>query len=180
MNRDGVETEIESALIALGTNMPFGALSGEALMVAALDQLQLHGIVILTRSSVWQSPAWPSGSDQPDYLNAVVKVDPMGRSPTALMTVLHATEAKLGRVRGVRWEARTLDLDLIAFGDQCRDPSGTDGFELPHPRAHERAFVLGPLLEVEPNWIHPRLGITGQKLWAGVQHQPILKLMHED
>ena len=94
------------------------------------------------------------GPPQDDYLNAVL----LGRSGLSAAQVLslgQAAEAALGRVRTQRWGPRTLDVDVIAFGDQIsEDPALT----LPHPRAHERAFVLAPWLEADPDAVLPGRG----------------------
>jgi 2-amino-4-hydroxy-6-hydroxymethyldihydropteridine diphosphokinase len=94
---------------------------------------------------------------QPDYLNAVVELrpSPAYRDPRALLAALHDLEARFGRRRRVRWEARRLDLDLLALGDEVRDEPG---LRLPHPRMMERPFVLIPLLDVAPAWRDPRDG----------------------
>ena len=92
------------------------------------------------------------GPEQPTYVNAVVTAR-SSLSPTSLLRALHGIEAEFDRRREVRWGARTLDLDLVQYGDPA---SGTDvtcdrpHLALPHPRAHERAFVLVPWLEAEP------------------------------
>lgn len=77
------------------------------------------------------------------------------QEPEALLAALHRIETELGRTRRIRWEARVLDLDLIALGDRVRD--GPE-IVLPHPAVMERPFVLVPLLEVAPDWRHPRDG----------------------
>jgi 2-amino-4-hydroxy-6-hydroxymethyldihydropteridine diphosphokinase len=111
----------------------------------------------LRRSRLYRTAPVGGPPDQPDFLNAVVAFTPAvaWRDPVRLMAELHAIERSFGRQRRVRWEARVLDLDLIALGRRV-----VDGPELwlPHPRALERAFVLIPLLEVAPAWRDPRSG----------------------
>ena len=87
------------------------------------------------------------GPPQPDFVNAVLVVTAT-LTPRQVLSVLHDREAAWGRVRQVRWGPRTLDLDIISAGDVIEDSSD---LVLPHPRAHERAFVLVPWLEVDPN-----------------------------
>ena len=90
-------------------------------------------------------------SDQPWYLNAVALASTNGDATTTL-AALHRIEARFGRVRGVRNGARVLDMDLLDFdGETSENPVLT----LPHPRMHQRAFVLLPLRELCPNWSHP-------------------------
>ena len=81
--------------------------------------------------------------------------------PDDLLARLHAIEAEAGRIRTVVNAARPLDLDIIAMGCQVRN---APNLILPHPRAHERGFVLAPLGDVAPGWVHPRLGLTAAAL----------------
>jgi 2-amino-4-hydroxy-6-hydroxymethyldihydropteridine diphosphokinase len=105
-------------------------------------------------------PIPPSG--QPPYVNAVAAlgVEPPNTEPdpAALLAMLQAIEADAGRMRGERNAARTLDLDIIAMGEGGRMVRTMPDPILPHPRAHLRAFVLVPLLDVAPSWVHPVLG----------------------
>lgn len=107
----------------------------------------------MARSSWWRSQAWPDPTDPP-FLNgvALVRTD---LSPHALMAALGRIEEAFGRQRGVRNAPRTLDLDLIAHG---RTQGELDGLILPHPRAADRLFVMGPLAEIAPGWEHPAGG----------------------
>lgn len=154
------------AIVALGTNLPFLGLSGPALIAAAIAALEEAGLIVLARSSPWASRAWPP-SDQPDFANAVIAVGPGGRSPQALLTLLFEVETRFGRKRAgeARWAARTLDLDLIDYGGAVVDKPG---LILPHPRAHQRAFVLAPLAEAAPGWRHPVLEKTAAELLAAL------------
>lgn len=151
-----------TALVALGTNLPHRDLEGPALLAQAVIALQTAGLTPLKLSGVWRSPAWPP-SDQPDYFNAVVLLDHGQRTPQQLYATLRQIEQSFGRERRERWSARTLDLDLIAMNESV----GTFGdVELPHPRAHDRAFVLAPLAEVDPAWRHPVLMTSAADLLA--------------
>lgn len=150
-----------SALIALGANLPHQGLSGPALLARAVEALKRDGLAPRRLSSIWETEPWPpSLAGQPAFFNAVVEVDPGPRTPQAIYAMLRAIEAEFGRERRERWAARTLDLDLLAVtGAVGRfEGEGEDGVDLPHPRLHERAFVLAPLSEVAPDWRHPVSG----------------------
>ena len=135
--------------------MPGGYGTSEALLEAALARFAEAGLPILRRSSWWRSAAWPDPSDQ-EYRNGVVLVEAQ-LSPQDLIRTLFTIEARFGRVRGAANASRTLDLDLIAYG---RLSGEFDGLILPHPRAADRRFVMGPLAEIAPDWRHPVLGRT--------------------
>jgi 2-amino-4-hydroxy-6-hydroxymethyldihydropteridine diphosphokinase len=130
------------AVIALGANLG----DARAALRGASEAIETTpGLSMLAQSSVY-STAPIGGVEQPDYLNAVVIVDTM-LSPRELLDRLHGIENAWHRTREVRWGPRTLDLDLIDYtGVTSDDPELT----LPHPRAHERAFVLVPWLEADP------------------------------
>ena len=148
----GVDPD-EAAVVALGGNVAGDYGSSEALLEAALARFAEAGLPILRRSSWWRSAAWPDPSDQ-EYRNGVVLVEAR-LSPQALIRTLFMLENEFGRMRSVRNAPRTLDLDLIAFGDvRSDDPA----LLLPHPRAAERDFVLGPWLVVDPDAVLPGAG----------------------
>ncbi|MEZ4633072.1 MAG: 2-amino-4-hydroxy-6-hydroxymethyldihydropteridine diphosphokinase [Deinococcales bacterium] len=134
-------------LIALGSNLdePYQQL------LAAYYALEHLGD-ILKASPIYQSASMGGPSGQPDYLNAVIALE-TSLEPDELLRVLLAIEAARGRKRQVRWEARTLDLDLLAYGDRVME---YEGLSLPHPRMLERPFVLLPLHDIYPNWQHPK------------------------
>jgi 2-amino-4-hydroxy-6-hydroxymethyldihydropteridine diphosphokinase len=113
-------------------------------------------------------------SDQPWYVNGVASVE-TALAPLALLEALLAVEAGFGRRRSVPDAARTLDLDLLDYdGRLC----ATATLELPHPRLHERRFVLAPLCDIAPEWRHPRLGLTAAELLARLPlGQPIRRLI---
>ena len=102
---------------------------------------------IRAHSTTYRTPAW-GRTDQPEFLNAVVEVQTR-LAPQVLLKHLLAIEQRFGRVRraGERWGPRTLDLDLLTYGEEVLDEPG---LHLPHPRMHERAFVLVPLAEIAP------------------------------
>ena len=144
-------------LVGLGANLPApGYDDPRATCEAALGAIAAAGVRIVRRSRWYRSAPVPP-SDQPWFVNGVVAVA-TELAPTPLLRRLHAIEAQFGRVRGTPNMARTLDLDLLAFGARVQ----RDGVQphLPHPRIHERAFVLRPLAEIAPSWRHPGSGLT--------------------
>ena len=150
--------------------------SVEALLEAALAAFLPAGLRVVRRSGWWRSAAWPDPA-APAYLNAVAMVEtPL--SPRALLAQLLAIEAKFGRRRTEPNAPRTLDLDLIAYGRQVMAESG---LVVPHPRAHERLFVMGPLAEIAQEWVHPVLGKTAAELAAsatvGVDARPLAEVV---
>lgn len=142
------ERPVVPVVIALGTNL------GDRYATLAYAELALAERVVagplIVSDYVETDPV--GGPDQPDYLNAVA-VGWTRHSPARVLRELHAIEAGAGRVREERWGARTLDLDLIQYGDPVLGSdvvSGVHWLTLPHPRAHERGFVLVPWLDADP------------------------------
>ena len=133
------------AALALGANLG----DPRATLRAAVAGLSGHADVTVERvSSLWRSAA-VGGPEQPEYLNAVVLLD-TGLDARALLDLAHELEDAAGRVREVRWGPRTLDVDLLAVGEQRSDEPE---LILPHPRAHQRRFVLDPWAEVDPGFL---------------------------
>lgn len=147
--------------MALGSNLAGDYASSEALLEAALARFPEAGLRVLKRSGWWRSAAWPDPRG-PEYRNGIALVEASG-GPEAVLSALFALEARFFRRRGAQNAPRTLDLDLIAHG---RTVLATPELTLPHPRAHERRFVMGPLAEVAPAWRHPLLGRTAAELAA--------------
>jgi 2-amino-4-hydroxy-6-hydroxymethyldihydropteridine diphosphokinase len=146
-------------VVALGSNMAGDYPSREALLEAALTRFPQAGLPVLARSRWWRSAAWPDPRE-PEYRNGVVLVEAKA-GPEVMLAALLGIERAFGREPGPRNAPRTLDLDLIAYGRQViRTPELT----LPHPRAHERAFVMGPLAEIAPEWRHPEMGLLAAEL----------------
>lgn len=131
-----------TAYLSLGSNL------GDRLgyLTRAAHALTASHTQLVAVSSVYETA--PQGkTDQPAFLNAVVAVE-TALGPEALLAHLMAAERALGRVRTERWGPRTIDIDLLLFGDQ---QVSTPVLTVPHPRLHERAFVLVPLLEIAPS-----------------------------
>lgn len=153
-------------LIAVGANLPgpWGEQPVETCRRAVLELGRLPGLRV-TAVSRWYRSAPQPPADQPDYANGVVRLSGVA-DPPDLLRRLQAIEQAGGRVRGVRHDARTLDLDIIDIDGQVRaapDPV------LPHPRARQRAFVLLPLQEVAPGWMEPRTRQPVAALLAALQ-----------
>ena len=151
----------EAIVIALGANLAGQYPSLEALLEAALSKLPRAGLRLVRRSGWWRSAAWPDPK-APDYLNGVVIVE-TELTPRQVLDASLALEAQFGRKRVRQNAPRTLDIDLIACG---RKVIAEPGLVVPHPRAHERLFVMGPLAEIAPSWRHPTLGRTAADLAA--------------
>ena len=151
-------------LVAIGANLPSadGASALETCRRAAAALDALPGLTLKGLSRWYETdPVPPSG--QPPYINGVALLVGPAPDPAALLAALQAIENNFGRARGAPNAARTLDLDIVAIGDLVRvapDPI------LPHPRAHLRGFVLAPLVDVAPGWVHPILGQSAKVLLA--------------
>ncbi|MEM7472358.1 MAG: 2-amino-4-hydroxy-6-hydroxymethyldihydropteridine diphosphokinase [Pseudomonadota bacterium] len=177
-----VERSIVNKLAYIGLGANVTSSHGPPLLTIKEAILRLAGDSLTTRkvSNFYQTPAFPPGSG-PDFVNAALVVS-TNMEPRALLTHLHEVEAGLGRERKVRWAARAIDIDLIAYEDlvlpdhdtfstwqnlplEAQKARAPDGLVLPHPRLQDRGFVLGPLCDIAPDWRHPVLGQTAQALF---------------
>lgn len=134
---------VVAAFVALGGNLG----DPRAAMTRALAMLGDDADTEVTAvSSLYRTPPW-GNTDQPDFLNAVAELR-TSRTPKALLDLCLETEARLHRVRDERWGPRSIDLDILAYGQlELAEP----GLEIPHPRMTQRAFVLVPLAELAPD-----------------------------
>lgn len=165
----------EFALIAVGSNVisPLGSPTETVQKAMSLVAERLRADAV--ESHLYSTPAFPAGAG-PDFVNAVIRV-PTTLQPAEILAQLHHIEAQAARTRTLRWGQRTLDLDLIGVGDYvCPDlptyaywrdlaPAaqaqlGPKQLILPHPRVQDRSFVLVPLADVAPDWVHPIAGLS--------------------
>lgn len=152
--------------IALGTNM------GDRLdnLQAALRSLPT-AVTVTDESPVYETPPW-GYEDQPAFLNMVVTGE-TSLEPEALLTYLKQLEAKLGRESNFRWGPRLIDLDILFYDDLVLD---TPPLVIPHPRLHERAFVLVPLADVAPQFVHPVFQQEVNKFLSEIDTQGIKRI----
>jgi 2-amino-4-hydroxy-6-hydroxymethyldihydropteridine diphosphokinase len=161
-------------LVAIGANLP-GPDGATPLQTCARAVHELAGLPDLQLDSVsrWYETEPVPRSDQPNYVNGVARLRRMpgtALSPESLLAALQAIEDKFGRRRSEPNAARSLDLDLIDVDGLVRESPDPI---LPHPRAQKRAFVLLPLLDVAPDWVHPATGRTGRDLLDAVDQSGV-------
>lgn len=167
---------VSFALVSVGSNRSFGGLVPSEIVKKALYSVDSLHSRLISASKLYATPAFPPGIGR-RYVNAVFSVETI-LSARNFLSFLHELEAGFSRERAQRWGDRTLDLDLISFGDLVVPDAETqsdwrtlpadrqidhtpDELILPHPRVQDRAFVLVPLAEVAPLWRHP---ITGKSV----------------
>lgn len=163
------------ALVALGSNAASAWGNATATVLKSILKIAELGKNRPIQSRFFRTPAFPEGAG-PDFVNAAIRLE-TDLSAAELLAALHKIEAEAGRERTVRWGQRTLDLDLIAMGGLVLPDQDTHRYWrdlpakkqakyapeqliLPHPRLQDRSFVLVPLAEVAPDWVHPILGLS--------------------
>jgi len=147
-----------TAYLGLGANLGH---TEQTLRAAATAIATLPGAILCTRSSLYKTPAWGL-TDQPDFLNAVVMIETELAAPE-LLDALMQIERRHGRQRDTeqRWGPRTLDIDILLYGNEVIDQPG---LRIPHPHLHERAFALLPLHEIAPDITIPGIGTVSDIL----------------
>ena len=161
-------------LIAFGANLTGPKGSPIDTIKAAVRFLNAEKIYLQNVSSLYLTPPFGPGR-QPPYVNGVGTVK-TALAPAVLLDALHRIEFRCGRRRSIKWGARRLDLDLLAYNRMVtggKDHGGRrDGLPLllPHPEMTHRAFVMGPLAELAPQWIHPSSGSSALQLWHHLEH----------
>jgi len=180
LRQEGVRAIGKIVIIALGGNAQSHAGNARATVTKALCVLRAE-FPGLTPSELYETPAFPADSG-PNYVNAACKFE-TNLSADAILTTLHRIEADFGRTRDLRWGQRTLDLDLIACGHDILPDRATqthwrdlpieaqimqapETLILPHPRVQDRAFVLVPMCDIVPDWVHPILGLSTREMLA--------------
>lgn len=149
--------------LALGTNL------GDRLanLRDAIDALA-PDVTVLRESTIYETPPW-GYTDQPAFLNMVVEAK-TSLGPRALLDYLKQREEELGRVKNFRYGPRHIDLDILFYDDLVFED---ERLQIPHPRLHERAFVLVPLNDLAPDLVHPLLGKDVKNLLSGVDGDEI-------
>jgi 2-amino-4-hydroxy-6-hydroxymethyldihydropteridine diphosphokinase len=176
-------------LIALGSNQPSPAGDPAATLTSALASLEAtEGLHLRATSRFFRTAAFPAGAG-PDYINAAAALV-SELPPEAVLSQLHNIEAAHQRRREIRWGARSLDLDLLAAEGAILPDRATwqhwcdisptrqrteapKQLILPHPRLHERAFVLVPLAEIAPDWRHPVLALSVSSMLARLPREEV-------
>jgi 2-amino-4-hydroxy-6-hydroxymethyldihydropteridine diphosphokinase len=151
----------KTAFIALGSNLG----DSQKIILDAMARLQNLSDTPILKSSLWQTTPVDCPPDSPKFLNAVVALTPLANeTPESLLQKLQSLEKEFGRTpKKVLNEPRPLDLDLILFGGEVR---ASAALTLPHPRAHERRFVMQPFTEIAPDLILPGQKLTVSQLLA--------------
>ena len=144
--------------IGIGTNLG----NREKNCRKALEGLEEIGIRVTKRSSLYETDPW-GVKDQPPFINMAVETE-TALLPADLLEKLKAIETTMGREKTYRWGPRVIDLDILFYDDLVVD---TGSLKIPHPRLHERAFVLEPLSEIAPEFIHPVMGRSIKELLGG-------------
>tara|TARA_A100001011_G_C14269437_1_gene826300 strand:- start:85 stop:648 length:564 start_codon:yes stop_codon:yes gene_type:complete len=167
------------SLISYGSNLdgPFG--SPRETIDRALDEIKTDNLILVKKSRDYSSAAFPDKT-KPRYVNGCIEIR-VKMKPQQLLCHLKFIERKMGRIHSKRWDSRICDLDLLSFDDivypneaefnywRKLDPEQQSSQKpekllLPHPRIQDRAFVLKPLLEIAPRWIHPVLKMSVREM----------------
>jgi 2-amino-4-hydroxy-6-hydroxymethyldihydropteridine diphosphokinase len=178
-------------LIAMGANLPSATGTALQTLEKSLELFLLESLQVRRISKWFSTPAFPAGSG-PDFVNGAVLVA-TSLTPTAVLAALHRIEAAMGRTRENRWEPRLCDLDMIAYDDfiwpdletfeewksldlSSQQTKTPEQLVLPHPRLQDRSFVLVPLNEIAPDWVHPVTGITVSEMLAALPAKDLLQI----
>ena len=191
LQHKNIPNEQSESIIAFGSNKSndFGA--SVLLINKALRALSRRGLFRVESSKFYQTPAFPAGAG-PDFVNGVVRAQ-TDLGAAGLLTLLHEVEAEFGRTRDKRWEARVLDLDLIDYAgciapnldvhQEWRDMPLAAQMErvpeqmiLPHPRVQDRPFVLVPMRDVAPDWVHPVTGVSLADMLSGFSAKELAEI----
>ena len=175
-------------ILAFGSNATADLAFNTQLLKDALRQINASALRVEHVSRFHQTPAFPAGAG-PDFVNACAIAEG-SVSATEALQILHDVEAEMGRVRTTRWGQRVIDIDLLAMGDAVLPDAPTwqywrelpldtqqriapDELILPHPRLQDRGFVLVPMADVAPDWVHPMLGKSVSQMLAAIDSEEI-------
>ncbi|WP_299950705.1 2-amino-4-hydroxy-6-hydroxymethyldihydropteridine diphosphokinase [uncultured Ruegeria sp.] len=178
-----VDKSLSEAVIALGANLSLRGNGPKVTLEQSLTAMAQAGLVIRAKSRFFATPCFPAGAG-PDYVNAAVLIE-TDLTPHEVLGLLHHIEHDFERAREQRWGMRTLDLDLVCWGDlvlpddteyrrwltlapEDQVKSAPDQLILPHPRLQDRAFVLVPMADIAPEWCHPVLDRTVTQMVAAL------------
>ncbi|CAG1065239.1 2-amino-4-hydroxy-6-hydroxymethyldihydropteridinediphosphokinase [uncultured bacterium] len=156
------------AYIAIGSNLGDRLDNVKKAVLRAADE---EKATLVFMSSFYETEPWGI-KEQPAFINAVMGVE-TELAPAALLAHLKAVEAGLGRQMSERWGPRVIDLDIIFYDGLVIDEKG---LKIPHPSAHERAFVMVPLAEIAPEFVHPVLGRSAAEIAGGLDKSGVKKL----
>ncbi len=177
------------AFVAVGANVRSRGETLEMTVAAAVERIAQTGESLTSVSRFFNTPCFPAGAG-PDYVNAVVAIS-TSRPAGEILDHLHRVEKDFGRERVERWGMRTLDLDLLALGNKVLPDLATyqdwaglplekqrlrapGQLILPHPRMHERAFILVPLADIAPDWVHPVLNQSVARMLSRLPEDEIM------
>ncbi|MFC4349867.1 2-amino-4-hydroxy-6-hydroxymethyldihydropteridine diphosphokinase [Kordiimonas lipolytica] len=176
----------QQVVLGVGANLPSHAGQPADTIKAAIADLAIRAGKMLAVSPIYRTKAVTLDGDEnvPDFVNGCVLIE-TSLNPDDLLDICKRLEADYGRMIAARWSARTLDIDLISYGDmvlpslegwtalaESEDPAAyTEEPMVPHPRAHKRAFVLMPMNDIAPNWQHPVLKQTVSELLLSMRQQ---------
>ncbi len=158
MQTPASQTQTHTVYLGMGTNVG----DRQANLMAAIAALPPE-VEMTRRSAIFQTPPW-GYTDQPDFLNLVVEAATR-LSPLELLAHLKQIEGQIGRTETFHWGPREIDIDILFYDDLLFEDSG---LTIPHPRLHERAFVLLPLSALAPDLRHPKLGQSVRAMLAEV------------
>jgi 2-amino-4-hydroxy-6-hydroxymethyldihydropteridine diphosphokinase len=146
---------MNSAYLVLGGNLGNRALT----IHKAIAKIREKAGTVLTSSSIYETAAW-GYTEQPSFYNCVIHLH-TGLPAPDLLALLLDIEKELGRIREQKWHERTIDIDILYYNDEVIDQPG---LVVPHPHIQERKFVLVPLVEIAPGYVHPVLKLTNAAL----------------
>lgn len=148
---------MNKAVIILGSNMG----NKLAHLQQAIEHIKVNNSLLVKQSSIYKTAAW-GNTEQDDFYNQVIEINTELSAENLLKTLLQI-ETQMGRTRNQKWEARIIDLDILYYNSEIID---TENLKVPHPYLHVRRFTLIPLVQIDPEFIHPVFQQTNAALLA--------------